>query len=138
MTADPAVIVPIDVAGQGLLPEEITDHVAGLLADLGATPGAIGRRLAALGITGHRDESDRCPIANYLRRVNPSLHAVNVLDGVIEIRTEAGTELTVPASDEVSEFVSLFDQNYFPRLDASAQPNPAADPGTTARQEARS
>lgn len=118
-----------------LLTEEVVDHVTALLAGLGDTAGAIAAHLAALGITGHQSESDRCPIANYLSCVEPSLYAVNVLGDVAEIRTADGTDLTVPLPDQVNLFVTRFDLNQYPRLTASEQPDPVADPGTTIRKE---
>ncbi|MCU7724572.1 hypothetical protein ODJ79_12665 [Actinoplanes sp. KI2] len=120
-----------------LLPDEIADAITGQLAALGETTDAIADRLAALGITGHRTESDRCPIARYLFRLDPSLYAVNVLGDVIEVCTGTGAEITVPTPNRISAFVACFDIGRYPRLDASEQPNPLANPGTTIRKEDR-
>jgi hypothetical protein len=120
-----------------LLPEEIADAIAGQLAALGETTDAIADRLAAVGITGHPAESDWCPIALYLFRLDPSLRAVNVLGDVIEVCTGTGAEITVPAPDPINHFVTCFDVGRYPRLLASEQANPLAEPGTTIRKEDR-
>jgi hypothetical protein len=127
---------PVDLTAD-LLPEEIADSLTGQLATLGQTADAIADRLAALGITGYRFESDRCPIAHYLFRRDPSLRAVNVLDDVIEISTGTGADITVTAPDPINHFVICFDVGHYPRLVASEQPTPLADPGTTIRKEDR-
>ncbi|MEU4239769.1 hypothetical protein [Actinoplanes sp. NPDC026619] len=118
-----------------LLPEEVADHITELLTGLGRSANAIADRLAESGITGYRDEADRCPIARYLRHADPSLRSVVVLDGVIEICTDRDVEVTVPAPEPVRYFVIRFDLNRYPRLVTSTQPNPLADPGTTIRKE---
>jgi len=114
-----------------LLPEELADHVMDLLAGLGDTPDAIAARLAAAGITGTLSDASCCPIAAWLRRVEPGLDLAAVLGDVIYLRTGTGVETTVTTPDAVNEFTALFDTGRYPSLIASVLPGTAADPGTT-------
>lgn len=95
----------------------VIEHMTPLdyLAALGNTPGDVAYTLRQLGITGHKVEADRCPIASYLRDYAgiewPAVGPGTFTDGSGFVR---GLPLAV------SQFVRMFDAGVYPDLIAPA------------------
>jgi hypothetical protein len=105
----------------GLHRDEITDRLADLIADLGDTADAIAYRLAEAGITGQPTDATCCPIANYLRKVEPSIDYVAVLGDAVDVLTTADDDVHLTVSDAVNDFVSRFDLTQYPHLIARTE-----------------
>lgn len=76
--------------------------------------------LAAAGITGHRRESDRCPIAEYLKRGFPST-GFEIDEDVIRADIHhSGIIAQIDTPQSIGDFIDAFDEGKFPQLDREA------------------
>lgn len=100
-----------------LTPEELKAKVVGALRSLGDSPNKIANKLAKLGIVGEREESDRCPIAFFIRSHAPG-KSITVCSDEIEITNGEEISITPPAA--VTRFVEQFDNGKFPELELHA------------------
>jgi hypothetical protein len=93
------------------------DQVEELLNGLGDIPEQIANKLFRLGITGVKEDSASCPIANYFNSLG-----YNCCAGITMLcfYEEANGEWPVrqmPLPSVVSNFVQLFDSGSFPELE---------------------
>ena|SRR5690349_24467196 len=96
--------------------DDLADRITDLIAVLGDTPDLIAYRLAEAGITGDRADATCCPIANYLLCAVPLLDSVDVLGDSIDYRATTGESGSLAVSDEINDFISLFDIDRYPHL----------------------
>jgi hypothetical protein len=111
-----------------------TGQVRALLAGLGKSADGVARTLHQVGITGRRDSLCGCPVANYLCD-RTGLPGIEVTQAEVLVDLPDGTSGTVFTPRPVAEFITRFDLGAFGYLDASMQPTPLADPGTTCGPE---
>ena len=96
-------------------------EVASLLRQLGSKEWEVARTLDWAGLTGRRQSTSNCPVANFVRLYFPNAFDVIVTTGEVCVWEE---QAPVPAlvsrietPEPVSSFIASFDSGKYPRLD---------------------
>jgi hypothetical protein len=93
------------------------DQIKDLLDGLGDTPEQIADKLIRLGITGVKEDSASCPIANYFNSLGYDCCAgITMLCFYEEANEWPVRRMLLP--EVVSNFVQLFDSGSFPELES--------------------
>lgn len=96
-------------------------EVASLLRQLGSKEWEVARTLDWAGVTGQRQSTSTCPVANFVRLYFPNAFDIVVTTTDVCVWEEQAPTPTLVSRIEtptpVSSFISSFDSGKYPRLD---------------------